>query len=559
MRTPPIPGAKLALRIVTVALFVTFPFACALVAVAYAPPSHIEIAGQTVSVKPVLGQDTSRLLGGALVLPDHAHIDVLGKDIGVDVDADWNQLIPSDKRTRAYLTALWDDPTPQIGRLRDAARRNVVLWSSGGFLSGLGVVVGTWTALAYRRRRLRGYPSEQADLVRRHNRRLRGALALVATVAVLAVDFVAVRIYQHEDHHTVVSSPVFAGTSLEGTEVNGLAAEVLPFLSILRPRSTFYDTVADNLERALADRPSLQRSGDEVVLVLAEDFEDVNGMARQVGLAADLVDASFLALTGDLTFAGLAVETYIIDTVDYYSDHRPVYFAPGLHDTEVVVEAAAARGWHVADGQTIDADGLSLLAVADPRVSTVGGFGTGWVLRDPDVDVDQFVSDTVEEACAEQPDLVILHDHRLGRQIAGAGCQEVAVLDGRSYQFVGPQEVPVWTATSAAGSSTVEFTGGSTGGHVTTVPDPGSIQSPARFAILSVQPDSLDATYAVVTVQPDATVTVTPEISLDVPYAEFVDTGSTGLAPTAIWLSPGGRDGVVPHRSRGLPAQSTSR
>ena len=142
---------------------------------------------------------------------------------------------------------------------------------------------------------------------------------MVGTAALVAVDVVGVRVLLRDDHHTVISSPVFAGTSLEGTEVNGLAAEVLPFLSILRPRSTFYDTVADNLKRAIAQRSSLRRSGDEVVLVLAEDFEDVNGMARQVGLAADLVDASFLALTGDLTFAGLDIETYIIDTVDYYS------------------------------------------------------------------------------------------------------------------------------------------------------------------------------------------------------------------------------------------------
>jgi hypothetical protein len=551
MRTPAIPGAKLALRIVTVALFVTFPFACALIAVAYAPPSHLEVAGQTVSVKPVLGQDTSRLLGGALVRPDHEHVDVLDKDIGVDVDADWNRLIPSDKRTRAYLTALWDDPTPQIGRLQDAARRHVAFWSGAGFAAGLAAAVGTWAALAYRTHRLRGYPPEQANLVRRHNRRLRGALAVVATAAVLAVDVVAVRVYQHEDHHTVVSSPVFAGTSLEGTEVNGLAAEVLPFLSILRPRSTFYDTVADNLERAITEEPSLQRSGDEVVLVLAEDFEDVNGMARQVGLAADLVDASFLALTGDLTFAGLAVETYIIDTVDYYSDHRPVYFAPGLHDTEVVVEAAAARGWHVADGQTVDADGLSLLAVADPRISTVGGFGTGSVLRDPDADVDEVVADTIAEACAEQPDLVILHDHLLGRRVAEAGCQGVAVLDGRSYEFVGPQQLSVTSQPTASTSSSVEFTGGSTGGHVTTVPDPGSIKSPARFAILSVQPDSLEATYAVVTVKPDATVTVTPEISLAVPFPEFVDSGRTGLAPNSFVVQPG--------RPRPPLAQGTSR
>ena len=175
---------------------------------------------------------------------------------------------------------------------------------------------------------------------------------------------------------------------------------------------------------------------------------------------------------------------------------------------------------------------------ADPRISTVGGFGTGSVLRDPDVDVDQFVADTIEEACAEQPDLVILHDHLLGRRIAEAGCQEVAVLDGRSYQFVGPQEVPV----TSAQSGRREFTGGSTGGHVTTVPDPGSVKSPARFAILSVQPDGGDATYAVVTVDPDTTVTVTPEISLDVPYPEFVDTGRTGLAPTPTSSSLAGPD-----------------
>ena len=71
------------------------------------------------------------------------------------------------------------------------------------------------------------------------------------------------------------------------------------------------------------------------------------------------------------------------------------------------------------------------------------------------------------------------------------------------------------------------------------MPDPGSIKSPARFAILSVQPDGGDATYAVVTVDPDATVTVTPEINLDVPYQEFVDTGETGLAVDTDLSLPG--------------------
>src|SRR5690349_9956016 len=122
------PVRRTVVTAVLAVLSATAPFAGALVAVAYAPPAHVEIAGQDVSVKPVLGQDTSRLLDGALVRSEHAHVGFLGKDIGVDVDADWNRLIPSDKQTRAYLTALWDDPTPQIGRLQDAARRHLLLW-----------------------------------------------------------------------------------------------------------------------------------------------------------------------------------------------------------------------------------------------------------------------------------------------------------------------------------------------------------------------------------------------------------------------------------------------
>ena len=173
--------------------------------------------------------------------------------------------------------------------------------------------------------------------------------------------------------------------------------------------------------------------------MLAEDFEDVNGMARQVGLAADLVDATFLAITGDLTFAGLPVETYIIDTVDHYADGRPVDFRPGLHDTEAVVAATRARDWHVAEGEATEVEGLTLLAAPDPRISTVGSFGTNNLLRNPEVDVGQFLDDTIEEACAEHPDLVLLHDHRLGREFAEAGCQEIAVLDGRSFEFLGPE------------------------------------------------------------------------------------------------------------------------
>jgi hypothetical protein len=251
-----------------------------------------------------------------------------------------------------------------------------------------------------------------------------------------------------------------------------------------------------------------------MTFVVAEDFEDVNGMARQVGLAAKLLDADFIALSGDLTFAGKPIESYLIDTVDYYSDQRPVYFAPGLHDTEAIVQAAAARGWHVADGRTQTIGGLTLLTAPDPRVSLVGDFGVGDILRNPDVDLDTFLADTTSEACATRPDFVLLHDHVLGRQIAESGCQRAAVLDGRSYELVGSQRVP-----TKAGGHSWELTNGSAGGHVSTEPDPGDLQHPARFMVLTWSPGNHRGGYAVVTVLPSSEVTVSPRLGLHQPYA----------------------------------------
>ncbi len=508
------PGALLRhlSRAAVLLLFLTVPVAGALVAVRFAPPSHVEIAGQPVAVKPVLGQNTSRLQGGALIRQEHAHVGVLGLDVGVDISADWNRLIPSDKQTRRYLVALWDDPQPEISRIERAARAYLVQWGLIGFLVGA-LASGSIVMLLRERRRLASYTPEQAALVSAHNHRLRTGLVAAGVVAALALDGLGLATYLHRDHHVVASSPVFGGTTLQGTEVNGLMAEVLPFLAILRPRDTFYDTVASNLETALTDRDDLRPRGDTMVFVLAEDFEDVNGMPRQVGLTAQLLGADFIALSGDLTFAGKPIESYLVDTVDYYSAHTPVYFAPGLHDTTAIVDAAKARGWNVADGRTHTVGGLTLLAAADPRISLVGNFGEGDVLRDPEVDLDTFVNDTTAEACRTHPDLVLLHDHVLGERVAASGCPGVAVLDGRSYQFLGPR--PVETTT---GDHVYELTTGSAGGHVSTEPNPGVLRSPARFAILTYAPDHQHLRYAVVTVRTDATVTVTRPVGLRTPY-----------------------------------------
>jgi hypothetical protein len=487
----------------------TVPLATAVLAVAYAPPATVEIAGVPVTVTPVLGQANSRVFGGALVRPQYARLPLLDKAVGVDVDANVNLLVPSDKETRSYLTSLWENPEPAIGLIKDTARRHVLVWAAAGFAAGLALDGAVLFLRMGRRARLARYPTEQAELIDAYNRPLRRAVIGAGVAAVLVLDIAASRTYTHEDDHPIVRSAALDGTALEGTQVTGLLADALPFTSVLRPRTEFYDKVSRNLETALAEQSSLTTQDGEVSFVLAEDFEDVNGMARQVGLSARLIDANFIALTGDLTFAGRREETYLLDTIDYYSDKKPVWFAPGLHDTTTIVDAAISRGWHVADGTTHDVDGLTLLAAADPRISTVGDFGVGTVRRDPDVDVDTFVQDIAEASCATSTDFILLHDHLLGERVAVTGCQTVAVLDGRSYRFLG-----LWHLTTVTGRPTLEFTIGSAGGHVDTRPNAGVIKHPARFAILYVVAATKETSFSLVTVRPDATVSITPRALL---------------------------------------------
>ena len=507
-------------------LLVLGPFAGAIVAVRYAPAATVTIAGQTVHVKPVLGRNTTELAGGAIVRPEHAHL--LGEDIGVDIGVDWNDVIPQAKSTRQYLTQLWDDPQPAMAAIKSTATRHIITWAAIGFGVVLFIEVGDALVVRWRRRRLAAYPDEVAEAIHGHMWPERVVVVGSAVVLLVALEATAVGVVAHREHETVVGSPVFAGTGLAGTEVDGLVREVVPFLSMIEPHSAFYDTVSDNLDKALGEDPDLRVKPDDVLFVEAEDFEDVNGMARIVGRAAQLTKADFITYTGDLTFAGKPLESYIIDTVNYYSGGIPVEFAPGLHDTDAITQAAASRGWTVADGRTHDIGNVSLLTLADPRISTVGDFGTGSVYRDPDVTGAEFLEAAEKEACETKPDLILLHDHVLGRPLAETGCAKVAVIDGRSYTLVGRQEVQ-----ARDGSTAIEYTVGSTGGHTTTQPNPGNIQSPATFEIFDLDPADGSLSVVVVTVKPDGSVSLSGRTQVTAPDSRRYPSSDTSANSTS--------------------------
>ncbi|WP_139230084.1 hypothetical protein [Nocardioides terrae] len=500
-------AAKVAgLLLIGITLLVA-PAAAAVLAVQLAPPAHVEIAGQDVTVRPVLGRNTTQVAGDAITRPEHGRIELgpIAVDVGLDLGVDWNRLIPEDKQTRQYLVALFDDPSPAIASIRSAARRQVLSWTVAAAVVVLATEVAVGALLWQRRKKLAAMPPSLADVVSAHNSRLRRLVVVTAVASLIALELMAGHTLLHRDERVVVGSPALAGTSLAGTQVEGLVADVIPFLAVLRPHSTFYDQVSDNLDSVLRDA-AVRTDEDDVLFVEAEDLEDVNGMARIVGRAATLVEADFISFSGDLTFAGKPVESYLIDTIDYYSQGTPVEFSPGLHDTPAILRAATARGWHVADNRTHQVGDVSLLTLADPRVSTVGNFGAGTVPRDNGVDVDDFVEAAVEEACDSRPDVVVLHDHVLGQRIAESGCQDL-VIDGRSFRRIGVQRY-----LTPDGGAAIEYTVGSAGGHVDTRPNPGPVQHRATFEVFSLDPESGLVQASVVTVRPDASVTVSEPI-----------------------------------------------
>jgi hypothetical protein len=71
-------AARVAERVLLVLVMLSLPLGLALTAIGHAPDAHVRIAGQDVSVRPVLGQSSSRLFGGALVEPRHATVPALG-------------------------------------------------------------------------------------------------------------------------------------------------------------------------------------------------------------------------------------------------------------------------------------------------------------------------------------------------------------------------------------------------------------------------------------------------------------------------------------------------
>ncbi len=495
------------LKATKILLAATFPFAVSATAIEAGAPEHIEIAGQDVAVKPVIGKNTTDF-EGAVIRPEHKHI--LGVDIGLEVHTDINNLLPQDKQERTYLTQLWQDPKPEVERIEGAAKDYMLFWGLGGLAAGLLVEGSVYGVMILQRRRLEAQPKDVREVIAEHNAPLKWIGSSLAAAAVVGVYANGIHALGHKDHHDVQAQPSLSGTPLEGTEVNGLAGRLVPLaVALFSPQQErFYEKATANLQDAIAKVPELTTREDGKVLYLtADDIEGVGGIAQLYGTAAKAMDADHLIYTGDWTFGGSSMESYILDYPGYYSDHRPMLSAAGLHDTDTILQAEASRDdITLADNQTHTYDDLRVLMLNDPRKSTIGRFGTTDVLRDPDIDVETFIKNAVQEICDTNP-IVAMHDNKIAKKIIEAAqqqdCAPSLVIDGRSFTSLGVQEY-----TADDGTRTVEYTNGSAGGHTSTNPNPGVIESSASMTPFIIDKDQATVTFFPIVIKPDASVTI---------------------------------------------------
>ena len=465
---------------------------------------------------------------GALVAPSPlpAPFDFAGLKITVgaipealEVPVDAQSLAASASQYSTFFTGM-DAVVEAVARglVTNALIRFGVIW--GGSL----VAVLLVTALMGRRR-----VGEVAHWCWRH--RLLVAVAVIGVMAGgLAGEYWRVRqAVQSEGQR--VASPIFAGTVLEGARVSGRLGQVLDdygakALELYRQTNDFYDRAAANAEAVLAaQQGSAQLHGSPEVLqsigwlagggafaglrpvVVTSDLHCNIGMARVVGAVARGAGANLVLDAGDTTMDGTAVEAFCVDGLaDAVGSEATIVAVGGNHDTATTASQQVAAGIEVLDGHVVQFDGLRLLGDADWASSKLGQGTSGGVES-----AEQLGQRLGQIACEspDQVDVLLVHNPWVARAGLKQGCLPLAI-SGHMHARSGPEPV---------GSGLI-FVASSTGRDLKETTTLGPLGSNSEIPILLFNPEGHLVALQIVTVHPNANVTLGP-IELAPPVAWF--------------------------------------
>jgi hypothetical protein len=482
--------------------------------VAIRTPAHVEIAGSDTRLWLAFGRTYDELsVGGVIAGKRDATRTILGEPVGVRAVVDLNPdgLVDQSGQFNvdilpAYVQA-YSDPEQVVEDARRAVIGHVV-WRTGGgaafALAAIGFVIGyrRWRA-AYDRRHFpdsrtrasaRDYHEVERTLARRSI--LGVTLGLVLATVPSASGHVSVPTALHGD-------PVFAGTSLAGTEIDGLLQPAIVAIqtyieTYFEENNKYYNRLRTALVTQLdtsqvrlpgADDPNVAQFG------FVTDRHCNIGMDRVIVTLLSHYGVSTLVSAGDDAFSGsfgfesactrnLADKTRQAGITDV--------FAGGNHDSPMTIDAQAQQRIKSLTGRAVSVDGLTFIGSPDPRTSR---YGQGIVPASSSAQtalVEAQGAAVGKTACkGAGPVVAVLHDPAAGRTAMQNGCGRITLaLDGHVHRQEGPTLLPLPNGTDG-----YQFVGASSGG----APSPHTVDT-SLAARVTVGPLNHDATVDIVSV-----------------------------------------------------------
>ncbi len=309
------------------------------------------------------------------------------------------------------------------------------------------------------------------------------------------------------------SEPVaaFAGTPFEGATVHGLylrsiidevAPEVIDFIE---DTDGFYEQAQANFEGAFNERPSLEKDETRSRVMIISDVHCNIGMSRVYGAVAQKFAVDAVIDAGDATMSGTPVEEECIaNEADALGD-TPRFITLGNHDSpQVTGEQARNHNFMVADGTVQEFAGFTILGASDPRRSRFGAPD----IHPNDSRIAEQGQAIKELACANKPDIVVIHDPKAGRPTAEAHCATLTI-SGHVHEQTEPELYQ-----DGLGNASYHFVQGTTGGAKEDSLVLGALNDPAVLSVFEFDEDNQPLGRYDITVNPDSSVKISPFIPL---------------------------------------------
>ena len=386
-------------------------------------------------------------------------VDVIVREIPADLTeidgADTLEDLSGD--LQAYLQ-FFTSPDTTIRAVTDALVADALRQTGLAVLTVAVVGAGVWFLLGRDRRH-----ELEAVTAPRTWQLTAGVVAVAVFGGVLISDDVA-------PHREEPTSPVFAGTPLEGARLTGRLAGIIDtygaqLLDIYRDNEQFYADALGAMQGAwdrrevwdarIADWASTRQAvggeadtgvearvlDDEERYVTFLVMSDLHCNMSMTPLIRDLAErsgADVILDAGDTTMNGTAVERVCVDSfASVAPDGVPIVVADGNHDSEIIVDAQRSHGMQVLEGEVVEVEGVRILGDRDPKETRVG---TGTVQRWDESFEDASLR-LADVACeAGGVDLLLIHTPPVGNDSLADGCASFQV-SGHTHRRADPVQL----------------------------------------------------------------------------------------------------------------------